>query len=122
MRKDLQHTSPEAEERERRHQFGQPEANRRGDPAAASNQRYFYAWVESKATQAELEAYLADPDKPEARKRFIRVYLAAVEVSDFCAITNQTHGMPKQVVEAVPAPVIKIDLSGDDEELPEDMR
>lgn len=122
MKKGQQHTSPEAAERERRHQFGQPEGNKQCDPSKALNQRQFYAWVESQATLAELEAYLKDPSRPAARQRFIAVYLAAQEVSDFCQISNQTHGMPKQVVEAVTPPVIRIDLSGEDEELPEDMR
>lgn len=113
MKPNQKHTSPEAAEREKRHQFGQPEGNQRGEQAAARSQREFYKWVESEATREELETYQRDKSKPFVRRRFIEIFMQAKEVNDFCQITNQTHGFPKQTLQTLPEPPkIEIILTG----------
>lgn len=110
MQKGLKYSSPEAEERERRHQFGQPEGNRLGDPRNAVNQRDFYRWAESKATKADLENYIKDETNPFSRRKFVEALTRCVTVQDFFDLTNQTHGQPKQVIESVEVPTIIIEL------------
>lgn len=90
--------------------FGQPRANPSGNQSTASLQRAFYRWVESVATEDELQEYVRDKSKPLLRRRFIRVFLKAETVRDFCEVTNQTHGQPKQVVETTALPAISIKL------------
>ena len=111
MQKGHQYKTPEAAERERRHQFGQPEGNKQFDLREATNQREFYRWAESKATQEELEAFVRDTTKPFARRKFVQALTHCETVQDFFDLTNQTHGQPKQVIEAVEAPTVIIDLT-----------
>ena len=110
MRPEYKHTSPEAAERERRHQFGQPEGNKLGDPRKAVNQRDFYRWAESKATEEELKAYVKDADNPFARRRFVAALVKCNTLQDFFDLTNQTHGQPKQVIEQTSLPAVNIIL------------
>lgn len=110
MKKGQQHKSPEAAERERRHQFGQPEGNPVGNPQLAVNQREFYRWCESVATREELLAYGQDETKPYSRRKFVQALTKCETVQDFFDLTNQTHGQPKQVIEQVEAPTVIIDL------------
>lgn len=90
--------------------FGQSRANPRGNQSTAALQRAFYRWVEAEATEDELQEYVRDKSKPLIRRRFIQVFLKAESVRDFCEVTNQTHGQPKQVIEATSLPEIKIVL------------
>ena len=107
MQKKHNYTSQEAEERERRHQFGQPEGNKLGDPRKAVNQRDFYRWAESKATEEELKAYVKDASNPFVRRRFVAALVKCDTVQDFFYLTNQTHGQPKQVIEQTSLPAVK---------------
>lgn len=110
MRPEYKHKSPDAAERERRHQFGQPEGNRLGDPRKAVNQRDFYRWAESKATEDELKAYVQDANNPFARRRFVAALVKCDTVQDFFDLTNQTHGQPKHVIEQTSLPAVNIIL------------
>ena len=110
MRPEYKHTSPEAAERERRHQFGQPEGNKLGDPRKAVSQRDFYRWAESKATEDELKEYVQDANNPFARRRFVAALVKCDTVQDFFDLTNQTHGQPKQVIEQTSLPAVNIIL------------
>lgn len=110
MRKGLKYTSPEAAEREKRHQFGQPGANKQGNPSVATAQREFYRWCETQATRKELEEYAKDEDKPYARRKFVQALTKCEIVHDFFELTNQTHGMPKQVIEQTELPEVRIVL------------
>ena len=116
MQKQHQYKKEGAAERERRHQFGQPEGNKRGciPDARVVNQREFYKWVESIATEDELKAYLADETKPYFRKKFIQAYQSTASVQDFVSITNQTHGQPKQQIEVQELPEIHVHAFGED--------
>lgn len=111
MRKGYKYKSPEAEAREKAHQFGQPGGNKIGDQRNAGSMRAFYRWVESEATQDELTAYANDESKPYVRRKFIEAMTHAETPQDFFDLTNQTHGAPKQVIESVEAPTIIIDLT-----------
>lgn len=110
MKPGHNYSSPEAEERERRHQFGQPEANKQGDPRKAVNQRDFYRWCEAKATEDELREYVRDQKNPMARRKFVAALVKCETVQDFFDLTNQTHGQPKQVIEQTSLPEVKIVL------------
>lgn len=110
MRKGLQYKTPGAEERERRHQFGQPEGNKLGDPRKAVNQRDFYRWCESKATEDELREYVRNEENPMARRKFVAALVKCETVQDFFDLTNQTHGQPKQVIEQTSLPEVHITL------------
>lgn len=110
MKPEYQHKSPEAAARERAHQFGQPNGNPIGDPHKAGSQRAFYAWCEKVATRDELEAYVRDESNPYARRKFVQALKKCQTVQDFFDLTNQTHGMPKQVIEQTDLPRIEITL------------
>lgn len=110
MKKEYQHRSPEAAERERRHQFGQPEGNKQGNPSTAVNQREFYRWCESQATEQELREYVRDESKPMARRKFVAALMGCNTVQDFFDLTNQTHGQPKQVIEQTNLPDVRVVL------------
>lgn len=110
MRREYKHTSPEAAERERAHWFGQPNGNNIGDPSVAGSQRAFYRWCEAQATEEELRAYVKDNTKPMARRKFVAALVKCETVQDFFDLTNQTHGLPKQVVEQTNLPEINIIL------------
>ena len=105
--------SPEAAERERAHQFGQPGGNRQGNPSVAASQREFYRWVESKASEEELKAYAADTTKPALRRNFVKAVLNTINAGDpglYFDLTNQTHGLPKQTVEQTSLPEVVVVL------------
>jgi len=110
MKKEYKHKSPEAAERERRHQFGQPEGNKQGNPSTAVNQREFYRWCESQATEQELREYLRDEINPMARRKFVAALMGCNTVQDFFDLTNQTHGQPKQVIEQTNLPDVRVVL------------
>lgn len=110
MKKEYKHKSPEAAERERAHQFGQPNGNPRGNSSAAVSQREFYRWCECVATQEELQAYAKDETHPYSRRKFVLSLQKCDTVQDFFDLTNQTHGMPKQVIEQTDLPEVKIVL------------
>ena len=110
MRPEYKHKSPEAAERERRHQFGQPEGNKLGDPRKAANQRDFYRWAEGKATEEELKAYVKDTANPYARRRFVAALVKCDTLQGFFELTNQTHGQPKQTIEQTNLPEVQIIL------------
>lgn len=110
MQKGHQYKNPGAEERERRHQFGQPEGNKLGDPRKAVNQRDFYRWCEAKATEDELREYVKDDNNPMARRKFVAALVKCETVQDFFDLTNQTHGQPKQVIEQTALPEVHIVL------------
>lgn len=110
MQKGHNYSSPEAEAREKRHQFGQPEGNKLGDPRKAVNQRDFYRWCEGKATEDELREYVQNEANPMARRKFVAALVKCNTVQDFFDLTNQTHGQPKQVIEQTSLPEIKIVL------------
>lgn len=114
MRKGLKHKSEESKERERRHQFGQPEGNPQGESKLAVNQREFYRWAEAKASQADLEQYRDDKSKPFARRRFCELLLQQTDMDDMFALTNQTHGAPKQPIEVQSLPVVQCEFFGDE--------
>lgn len=108
--------SEEARLREKAHQFGQPNGNKQCDARTARSMREFYRWVESEATQEELNAYALDTNKPYIRRKFVQAMTSANTPQDFFDLTNQTHGAPKQTIETVDAPTIIIDLSPDEDE------
>lgn len=110
MKKEYKHKSPEAAERERRHQFGQPEGNKQGNPSTAVNQREFYRWCESQATEQEMREYVKDESKPMARRKFVAALMGCNTVQDFFDLTNQTHGQPKQVIEQTNLPDVRVVL------------
>ena len=110
MRPEYKHTSPEAAARERSHQFGQPGGNPICPQSIAANQRAFYRWAETEASEDELKAYVKDTTKPYARRRFVAALVKFGTVQDFFDLTNQAHGQPKQVIEQTNLPSIEIVL------------
>ena len=94
-------------------QFGQPGGNPQCAGSVAANQREFYRWVEARATREELEAYVADDTKPAMRRNFVGACLDAMNKNNpdlYFDLTNQTHGLPKQVIEQTDLPVVQIIL------------
>lgn len=81
-----------------------------GDPRKAVNQRDFYRWCESKASEEELREYIKNKDNPMARRKFVAALVKCETVQDFFDLTNQTHGQPKQVIEQTNLPNIEIVL------------
>lgn len=114
MARGTNYKSEAHRERERLHQFGQPLANRSGDPNAAGRMRAFYDWCENKATVEELEEYVRDESNPAARRRFVQALMKCSRVQDFFDLTNQTHGAPKQVIEVQDLPAIDCSVFGDE--------
>lgn len=111
MNKKYQHKSDESAARERAHQFGQPDGNKPGNPSTAANQREFYRWAETKATEKELKEYRANTDNPYARRKFVELLLTKCDaLQDVFDLTNQTHGQPKQVIEQTNLPEVRIVL------------
>lgn len=110
MQAKHQYRKEGAEERERRHQFGQPEGNKLGDPRKAVNQRDFYRWCESKASEEELREYVSNKENPMARRKFVAALVKCETVQDFFDLTNQTHGQPKQIIEMTDLPEVNIVL------------
>ena len=99
MKKNLNYKSEESRAREQAHWFGQPNGNKAMPSAEARSMRDFYRWVESVATQEELEKYVANKANPYARRRFIQAITGTVSLHDFFELTDQTHGKPKEQVE-----------------------
>lgn len=114
MARGTNYKSEAHRESERRHQFGQPDANPTGSPHAAARMRLFYDWCENKATIAELKAYAADENNPATRRRFVQALMKCSRVQDFFDLTNQTHGAPKQVIEVQDLPTIDCKVFGDE--------
>ena len=111
MKSCYKYKSPDAEAREKAHQFGQPNGNPICPSQIATNQREFYRWAEGKATKEELQEYAKDKTKPFARRRFCELLLSKSEtLQDMFDLTNQTHGQPKQVIEQTNLPQIEIVL------------
>ena len=110
MRPEYKHKSPESAAREKKHQFGQPDGNPKGNPSTAANQREFYRWAESVATEEELRAYVKDLSNPMARRKFVAALVKCDSIQDFFDLTNQTHGQPKQVIEQTNLPNVQIIL------------
>lgn len=110
MRPEYEHKSAESAAREKAHQFGQPGGNKPGMPSAAGAMRAFYRWAENEATEDELKAYIKDAKNPYTRRRFVAALVKCNKVQDFFDLTNQTHGLPKQVIEQTNLPEVKIVL------------
>lgn len=111
MQKKHQYKNDGAEARERAHQFGQPEANPQGNPGAAVDVRKFLRWAETEATEEELRAYAADKANPYLKRRTCELILNKLRnVRDLAEVMNQTHGLPKQVIEQTNLPEVKIVL------------
>lgn len=106
--------TPEAAARVKIHQFGQPGANRSGNPSTAVDQREFYRWVECQATEEELKAYVLDPSKPYIRRKFVETMTRAKKSDEYFTLTNQVHGQPKQPIEMDSLPKIECKIFGDD--------
>ncbi len=92
--------------------FGQPEGNPICPQHVATQQREFYKWALTIATEKELQEYLADPVNPYFRKKLIMAIKASERVGDFCELTNQIYGMPKQTIEKQELPPIDMSVFG----------
>ena len=101
MKKNLNYKSEESRAREQEHWFGQPNGNKAMPSAEARSMRDFYRWVESVATQEELEQYVANKKNPYARRKFIQAITGTVTLHEFFELTDQTHGKPKEQVEVL---------------------
>lgn len=109
--------TPEAMARKVAHQFGQPGGNKQCPGGIAVDQREFYRWVESKATLAELNAYAADVNNPIMRRNFVKAVLKTINSGNpdlYFAMTNQTHGAPKQPIEVLDLPKVQCEFFGDE--------
>lgn len=113
-KKPRKYKSEEHREREKAHQFGQPGGNPIGNPSMAANMREFYRWAENVATEAELDAYIADKTHPLARIRFCEALKNNTDMENMFALTNQTHGAPKQPIEVQSLPKIQCEFFGDE--------
>lgn len=105
--------TPEAEERQRAHLFGIGQ-----DPRNVNRitMREFYRWVESEATIEDLKAYVKDKSKPVVRQRFVKAFLDCATIDNFFALTNQTHGYPKQEVAKIDDIRVSIIFDGEVEQ------
>lgn len=92
--------------------FGQPEGNPICPQHVATQQREFYKWALTKATEKELQDYLNDPKNPYFRKKLIKTIIESASVGDFCNLTNQIYGMPKQTIEKQELPPIDMSVFG----------
>lgn len=114
-KKKRTYKSAEHKAREKAHQFGQPDANPSGNPSTAVNQREFYRWAETIATEEDLRKYSEDKSHPYARRKFVDLLLSPAEdMDDMFALTNQTHGAPKQPIEVQSLPKIQCEFFGDE--------
>lgn len=113
-RKPRTYKSPEHKAREKAHQFGQPGGNAPCNQSVATNQREFYRWVETIATRKELEDYIKDKTHPWSRIHFCELWLNNTELDEVFAMTNQTHGAPKQPIEVQSLPVVQCEFFGDE--------
>ena len=111
MQKKHQYKSEEAAARERAHQFGQPGANPQGNPGAAVDVRKFLCWAETEATEDELREYAANKANPYLKRRTCELILSKLRnVRDLAEVMNQTHGLPKQVLEQTNLPEVVVVL------------
>lgn len=110
MRKGYKYKNDDSRQREQAHWFGAEGGNARCPLSVAREQRLFYKWVLTEATERELQDYLSADDVPYARKKFIKSILNAVKVNDFCEITNQIYGIPKQQIEVQNLPPINLQV------------
>lgn len=94
-------------------QFGQPGGNPICPQHVATQQREFYRWVMTKATEKELQEYLDDSANPYFRKKLIMAVKASERVGDFCELTNQIYGLPKQTIDVQNLPPIDCTVFGD---------
>lgn len=116
QRKPKKYKSEESKAREAAHHFGKKGGNPICPQSIAANQREFYRWAECKATEEELRAYFADKEKPYARRRFVEMLLSpALEIDSMFALTNQTHGAPKQPIEVESLPKVECEFFKSDE-------
>lgn len=106
--------TPEKQARKEAHYFGAPDGNPIGNPSTAANQREFYRWAETIASEEELRAYIADETKPFARRRFCELLLKNDELDEMFALTNQTHGAPKQPIEVQSLPKVQCEFFGNE--------
>ena len=113
-KKTRKYKSAESKAREKAHQFGQPGGNPTYDPALAVNQREFDRWAESTATEKDLRDYIADETHPFARRRFCEALIANTELDEMFALTNQTHGAPKQPIEVQSLPKVQCEFFGNE--------
>ena len=113
-KKPRKYKSAESKAREKAHQFGQPGGNPIGNSSNAINQREFYRWAESKATPQELKDYIKDKTHPFARIRFCELLMKNEDLDSMFALTNQTHGAPKQPIEVQSLPVVQCEFFGDE--------
>lgn len=93
--------------------FGAPNGNPIGNQKAAVHQREFYRWVESIASEDELKAYIKDTTKPYMRRLYVQKAVKAKTMHDIHELTNQVHGLPKQVLEMAEPPKIEINIGKD---------
>lgn len=94
--------------------YGEANGNKQGDQRNAQNQRVFYKWAETEATREDLIQYASDEANPYARRAFVRSLLGCDTLADFLALTNQTHGQPKQTLEVQELPVLNLSVFGDE--------
>lgn len=107
--------TPEKQARKEAHYFGAPNGNPIGNPSTAANQREFYRWAETVATEEDLRKYSKDMSHPYARRKFVDLLLSPAEdMEDMFALTNQTHGAPKQHIELQQLPKVECDFFGDE--------
>ena len=107
--------SAESKAREAAHHFGKEGGNPICPQSMATNQREFYRWAETIATEEELRKYSADKSHPYARRKFVDLLLSPAEdMVDMFALTNQTHGQPKQPIEVQSLPKVQCEFFGDE--------
>ena len=107
--------TPEKQARKEAHYFGAPDGNPIGNPSTAANQREFYRWAETIATEKELEEYSANPNNPYARRKFVDLLRSPAEdMEAMFALTNQTHGAPKQPIEVQSLPKVQCEFFGNE--------
>lgn len=93
-------------------QFGKPGGNPICPQHVATQQREFYKWALTQATQKELSDYLQDDRNPFFRKKLIKTIMESASVGDFCNLTNQIYGNPKQTIEMQELPSIDMSIFG----------
>lgn len=110
MRKENEYKSEESRQREQSHWFGAPNGNTPYSLTEARNQRSFYRWCETQATEAELKEYVKNVENPIVRRRFVKALLKCNNVTDYFAMTNQTQGLPRQEITLSAPEQIKIEF------------
>lgn len=73
--------------------------------------RKFLRWAETEATEEELRAYAKDKANPFLKRRTCELILDKLRsVRDLAEVMNQTHGLPKQVIEQTNLPEVRVVL------------